>query len=198
VMLCTAHLPRRRKLLSAGLVIGILLATYGGVQAATHASPRLAERTRGILHPLEDKSVKLRFDNWGRLMRSVEHHPLGHGVGAAGAASATPSASVLGGRKYVTADNTFIKVLYDQGVLFGALFIVGILTVLALLARRLARADRGDAALGLAALAGFVAFLGLSATGEYVEQPGKVIAWALLGVAAAQAFPREGERGSGA
>jgi hypothetical protein len=43
-------------------------------------------------------------------------------------------------------------------------------------------------AVGFAALAGFVAFVALAFTGEAVEQPGKVVAWGLLGIAAGCAF----------
>jgi hypothetical protein len=79
-------------------------------------------------------------------------------------------------------------VLREQGFLGFALFAGGLLGGIALLAARLRRVPNYPGALGLAALAGFVTFLGVAISGEYVEQPGKVIAWGLLGVAAAQAL----------
>ncbi|MFL5781316.1 MAG: O-antigen ligase family protein [Thermoleophilaceae bacterium] len=194
VLVTTADVPLRRKLATAGLVAAILGATYGGVQAATQASPRLAERARGIIHPLRDKSVQLRFDNWGGRFDAIAHQPLGHGVGSAGAASLE---STTDPRKRVITDNTFIKVVYEQGIPIGALFLAAVLASIVLLGRRLSGRSGDARALGLAALTGFVAFLGLAATGEYVEQPGKVVAWAFLGIAMAESFaPRRRRRES--
>jgi hypothetical protein len=42
----------------------------------------------------------------------------------------------------------------------------------------------------VAALAGFIGFLVLCLMGEYIEQPGKAFAWALLGIASWEAFGR--------
>jgi hypothetical protein len=44
--------------------------------------------------------------------------------------------------------------------------------------------------LGVAALCGFVAFLLLCVMGEYIEQPGKALAWTLLGIASWEAYGR--------
>jgi O-antigen ligase len=94
----------------------------------------------------------------------------------------------------VTADNSYLKILREQGLPGGVLFLVGVLGLTAVVARRLRRVDRDARVLGLAALCGFVAFLILSGTGEYVEQPGKAFAWTLLGVAIAQAWSAGGDR----
>jgi len=87
-------------------------------------------------------------------------------------------------------DNSFIKVTLEQGIAVGLLFTVALITAIALVARRLRRVPGESGAIGIAALAGFVAFLGMSVTGEYIEQPGKVVAWALFGIATAIAFVR--------
>jgi O-antigen ligase len=136
--------------------------------------------------------MQLRYETWRRAVRSAASKPLGRGVGTVGGASSPDRAHV------VTTDNSFLKVLIEQGVIGVAMFLAAMLSAVILLARRL-RAATGDArTLGLPALAGFVTFLGISATGETVEQPGKVVAWVLLGMAVAQALgrlePREGER----
>jgi O-Antigen ligase len=182
-----SDVPRRRKLVAIGLVVAVLGGTYGGVQIAAQASPQLRERAKGILNPFADKSVQLRFDTWKDSLRRVGDKPFGHGVGAAGSASAANRRQIL------TSDNSFLKVMLDQGIPVAVVFFAGIFGAVFLLARRLARAASDARAIGLAALAGFVAFLGISATGEYVEQPGKVVAWAMLGVAAAQALAPGGE-----
>jgi O-antigen ligase len=184
LMVATGDVSRRRKLVAAGVFLALLGGTYGGVLVASRAAPELKERAQGILDPLGDASVRLRFETWGSELRDSITHPLGQGVGSVGAASAPTR------RQVRTTDNSFIKVLVEQGVLGFALFAGGLLMSMVLLARRLraaAPAVRGPA---LAALAGFVAFLGLSISGETVEQPGKLVAWGLLGLATALAFAR--------
>jgi O-antigen ligase len=177
-----SDLSTRRKLVSVGIVVAMLGATYGGLLVASRSSPELRERAEGVRDPLADKSVKLRLEAWENVLERVPDHPFGLGVGRVGAASADDS----GVR---TTDNSFLKVLVDQGVLGLLLFAGGMLGAVAVLARRL-RTSTPPALrpVGLAALAGFVAFLGISFAGETVEQPGKVLAWSLLGIATAYAF----------
>jgi hypothetical protein len=186
-------MTRRRKLAAAGLVAVILAGTYGGVLLASQASPELRERAEGMLHPLRDESVRLRFATWEKALDEVASEPLGQGVGAVGAASSPTRLGVK------TTDNSFLKVLVEQGVIGFALFTCGVVGIVVAVARRLRHAPGDARPLGLASLAGFVAFLGIAAAGESVEQPGKVVAWGLLGIAAAQAFrsARSAEEGSG-
>jgi O-antigen ligase len=183
LVLLAGSMPARRKLVAAGLVVALLAATYGGVLLASRASPQLRERAQGMLHPFSDESVRLRLKTWRNRLDEVAARPLGQGVGAVGAAS-SPDRAVI-----KTTDNSFLKVLVEQGVIGFALFACGVLGIVVAVARRLRNAAGDSRSLGLAALAGFVAFLGTAATGEAVEQPGKVVAWGLLGVAAAQAWP---------
>jgi hypothetical protein len=182
LVLFAADLPRRRKVAAVALAVAALAVTYGAVRVASNGSPALRERAAGILHPTRDKSVQLRFRTWKTRFRSAAHKPLGHGLGAVGAASDSAS------EETVTADNSFLKILVEQGFLGLALFAGGVIATVAVIARGLRRAAGETRALGLAALAGFVAFVGISLAGEYVEQPGKAIAWVLLGVALAQAL----------
>jgi O-antigen ligase len=111
-------------------------------------------------------------------------------VGAVGAASAPERERIK------TTDNSYLKVLVEQGFLGLALFAFGMIAAAALLARRLRHTSGAESRhAGLAALAGFVAFLGISFAGESVEQPGKIVAWALLGIAAAYAFAQPAKAG---
>jgi hypothetical protein len=180
-------ITRRRKLIAAGLAVAVLAATYGGVLLASKASPELRDRAQGMLHPFSDSSVRLRVDAWEKALDEVAAEPLGQGVGAVGAASSPTRRGVK------TTDNSFLKVMVEQGVIGFALFALGMAGIVLASARRLSHAPGDSRALGLAALAGFVAFLGIAAVGEAVEAPGKVVAWALLGVAVAQAWWRAGE-----
>ena len=185
-----SNVSARRKLVSVGIVIAMLAATYGGLWAASQSSPALRERAEGVRDPLGDTSVKLRLEGWESVLERVPDRPFGLGVGWVGAAS------VEGGTQARTTDNSFLKVLVDQGVLGLLLFAGGMLGACAVLARRLRVSTPASLRpVGVAALAGFVAFLGISFAGETVEQPGKILAWGLLGMAAAYAFagpPAEG------
>jgi O-antigen ligase len=174
---------------SAALLVVVMAGSYGALWVASQASPQLRERAGGVLDPLGDESVRLRFETWKQSFDDAAEHPFGQGVGAVGAASAPSRVQVR------TTDNSFIKILIEQGVLGLILFALGILGAVVLLARRLRAASSVEsAAVGLAALTGFVAFLGICLAGEAVEQPGKIVAWALLGTAAAQAFGGLGPR----
>ena len=184
----------RRKLVAAGLSVVLVAATYGGVVVASQASPELRERAQGMLNPFTDESVQLRYETWRKTVATVPDHPLGTGLGSVGAASAPTQ------RKIKTTDNSFIKVLVEQGIPGLALFAVGFGALVVLLGRALSRASATRRAVGLAALAGFVSFLGMSLVGETVEQPGKIVAWGLLGLAAAMglrnaAAPDDGRGG---
>jgi O-antigen ligase len=183
LVFAVSHFSARRKLASAAILIAVAAAMYGTVWAVSQHSPELRERAQGVLDPLDDESVQIRFDTWERNLDDVAAHPLGRGVGSVGAASGPP------GRGLRTTDNSFLKVLVEQGFIGLALFVGGLFGAVFVLARRM-RAGVGDdlRSVGVAALAGFVAFLGLAFAGESVEQPGKVVAWGLLGMAAAYAF----------
>lgn len=187
VVLAATDISRRRKLLAAVLSLTVLAAMYGGLEVAGRASPELAARAGGVLQPLSDDSVTKRLGTWGDTLAGLPDRPLGRGVGAVGAARAEED------RRRTTTDNSFLKVAVEQGVVVAALLVAALVGAVALLASRLRRLRGERRAVGVAALAGFVSFLALSTTGEYVEQPGKVVAWGLLGVAAALATGRGGE-----
>lgn len=182
VLVGAGDVSRRRKAIAGALVLATVGMTYLGVQVASRGSDRLQERARGVLNPGQDKSVKLRFDNWRDRLEDVRSHPFGHGVGWVGGASANANGDE------VTTDNSFLKVLVEQGVYGLVIFLAGLVMALWAVTRRLAARGGEARAAGLAALAGVVGFLVLSISGEYVEQPGKVVAWALLGIATACAF----------
>jgi hypothetical protein len=182
-------LPPRRKLLAAGSAVVVLGASFGGLFLVSVSSPVLRERAEGLVDPSGDESLQIRFASWENAVDLVREEPLGRGLGSVGAVTDDQP------DKYLVTDNSFLKVLVEQGVVVGALFVAGLLGLMAAVLRRLRRRPPGARALGLAALAGFAAFLALSATGEYVEQPGKVVAWALAGIAVAQAFGRDAAPG---
>lgn len=177
VHLSTPAAPGRRRLaIVAGAAVA-LAATYVAIYLASRGTPLLRERAHGILHPFGDTSMRERFNGWSHALDRVADRPLGHGVGTQGSSAGRYGLAAR------TSDNSFLKVLIDQGVLAGVAFLGGLVGVIVAIARRLRRVEGDARAVGLAALTGFVGFLGLCLLGEAVEQPGKAIAWALLGFA---------------
>jgi hypothetical protein len=166
----------RRRIVAVGLVVAALAAMYGGMQVAGQAKPELQVRAEGVIDPVDDASVQGRFENWQDVLGQVGDKPLGHGLGTFGTADR------------VSTDSSFVTLLFEQGIPVAALFLAGVLVAIVAVTVRLRRLGGEARPLGIAALAGFVAFLCLGAMGEYLEQPGKALGWGLLGVALAQAL----------
>jgi O-Antigen ligase len=148
-----------------------------GTLIAAHMSSDLSARARVFVHPLSDKSLQLRFDTWKAAVHELHRHPLGTGIGSAGRANEREH------RQHVVVDNSFLLLLREQGWPGGLAFTVGI----ALLVFELARATLDRRRLAhpvlVGALGATFSFLILGLAGEYIEQPGKVLAWMFLGVA---------------
>jgi hypothetical protein len=178
---------RRLALLAAAAVV---VAGAAGTALAARASSVTQERATGFLNPLDDESMRLRLETWRASVREVGEHPLGTGLGTVGRASS------LSGEPTVTADNSFLKIAREQGLPVALFFGLGLVALCSSVVLALRRVGGSRRALATAALGGFVGFLVMCVFGEFVEQPGKVVAWALLGlaVAGAHAAP-EGSRG---
>ena len=169
--------PSRLRLL--GLVAGILALVIGGTVLAAQSSPRLQDRLGGLLQPWEDPSVEMRLETWEDHFQLALDEPLGGGPGTIGSAEDDPAAK--------TTDNSYLKILIDQGFLGLGLFLVGVLGILALLCRRTARIQASESRIvSVASLSAFAAFLLMMIAGEFIEQPGKVFAWLMIGLAASQ------------
>jgi hypothetical protein len=176
----------RRLALAATLALTMV---SGGIATvmASRASSDLEERAQAYVDPIGDESVQLRFETWKDTLSEVAHHPLGTGIGSVGRASSADeaeSASTSGSSGTVITDNSYLKILREQGWLGGPLFVAGIALLLASLGLVSLGRSRSFRPLAVAALTGAVAFLALGMAGEYVEQPGKTLAWFLLGLAA--------------
>lgn len=167
----------------AAALVAVAVVALGGVAvtAATALSPAAADRTRAVLSPFADQSMRDRFRNWRHQVAEIRGDPSGSGLGTVGRASGGRS-GVVG----VTTDNSYLKVFREQGVAGGTLFILG-LVGLVLLALWRSATGAGDPLL-LASAGAVLAFLILAVNGEFVEQPGKALAWALLGVALSRAY----------
>lgn len=170
-----------RKWALAGALLAVL--GLGGSMAvlANQASPATRTHLSGVLSPGKDVSLRDRRHTVDVELRRIRRQPFGAGLGTVGQATRNP---VTGAAS--TADDSYLKVFVEQGVLVGLVFIVALAGTCVVLARRLRPRYDERARLGIAALSGFVAFLVLLLSGEYIEQPGKVLAWALAGIAVSQ------------
>jgi hypothetical protein len=174
--------PRRAA--AVGFVTLLIAGGTAATLVSAAASPQVRQRIDAVLHPGRDASLRIRLTTWRRMLSTAWRNPAGEGLGHVGRASAT------GGGSTVTADQSYLKILVEQGVIGAALFVFGVLAGCVAIVRRLRGAPPSAQPLAVAAFAGFVAFLVLGCFGEYIEQPGKVLAWTFLGIAAWQAHAR--------
>jgi hypothetical protein len=184
-VVASRRFTRRDRLAVVAAVCVTGLAGVGGVALASGLSPEAGERARGILNPLADESLQIRLEIWREVLGDLRDDPQGAGLGTAG------SASWREGNLGLVTDNSYVKIFFEQGVVGGALFVAAVIGALVAVVLRLRGADRFRWAVGTAAVAGFATFLVLALTAEYVEYPGKVFAWSLLGMAVWAAFARD-------
>ena len=170
---------KRQWRLSAAAVVLVVVVLGGGYAAArlaSEASPVAEWRAVSLADPFSDYSMTKRFEIWGRTLDRSAEEPFGTGMGTVGRATAE-------GRRTKSTDNSYLKILLEQGPLGAFLFVGGIGGLFVAAAIRLARIGPVDRPLGTAALTAFAGFLVLMVMAEYIEQPGKLLAWTLLGVA---------------
>jgi O-antigen ligase len=180
--------PSRARVALAGLAtVAVLGGVVAGVVATSSVSPSASARAQGFVDPGSDASIHERLSTWHRAIDAFSAEPQGYGVGTVGGA-AQSAGTTIGHGISDTTDNSFLKVLVEQGVIGAGPFALGMIALGAVAARRLLRAGSRGRGLGLAALAGYGGFVLLWLAGEYIEQPGKVIAWLLLGIALGEGF----------
>jgi hypothetical protein len=166
---------RRTKVLALALVLVIGGGTYGAAVTASDKSAPTSERARGFSDPLEDESLQIRWGTWERTVEQIRDEPLGSGLGTVGNAATV-------GRRLSFTDNYYLKVAREQGIFGVLLFVVGLVGTVVLLGVRLARSNPLKLPLGVAALGTGAAVLTMAVLGEYLEGPGKVLIWLVLGM----------------
>lgn len=186
LILREGRLPQRRRRFVVGAILVALAVVAVGTVVVSRKSPIVRTRLHVFVHPLADESLRLRLDTWEDSLRTIVDHPLGTGVGTVGRATTKVDQSP------VTTDNSYLEILREQGFLGGALFILGLLVTLAAVVAGVGRAPTDRRPLAIAAACAFLCFVVLSAAGEYIEQPGKVLAWTLLGIAVGAVSMRSG------
>jgi O-Antigen ligase len=172
----TSGRARRRGAFGVVVVAVVLFGGYAAALYAGSANPATKWRAESLAHPFTDYSVTNRLDLWGHTLDLVADEPFGSGLGTVGRATVV-------GRQATFTDNSYLKVLREQGIPGALLFLGGLGGIVIAVTLRLIRANPLRRPVGTAALVGFAGFLALSVMGEYIEQPGKLLAWTLLGVA---------------
>ena len=124
LLLSSPDVSRRRRAYAIALTVVVLVGGYGAVLAAGTVDEAAKERADSLRNPFADESVKDRFSTWGDSLEKVAEKPQGTGLGSVGRATLEED-----GRDVVYTDSSYIKILQEQGVLGGLLFLVGILGV---------------------------------------------------------------------
>jgi O-Antigen ligase len=185
VVVASRATSRLTKLLALALVVLVAGGTYAGALVAADKTDRTSVRARGFSDPLSDDSLKTRWRTWTRTVEQIRDEPLGTGLGTVG------NAAIVGRRESFT-DNYFLKVAREQGILGALLFVVGLIGALVLLAVRLTRGNPLERPLAVAALTTGAAMMTISILGEYLEGPGKVLLWVVLGLGLWDAYVAPG------
>ncbi|MDP8908844.1 MAG: O-antigen ligase family protein [Chloroflexota bacterium] len=182
-----SDLARRTKmalaLVSVPAVIVLLMLGTLAETTLSGNSAQVQQRSAGVLNPLSDPSVKARLQRWRDALGVVQANPLGTGVGTVGSATVDEEEGTA-----TFADNSYLKILLEQGPLGGLAFSFGVLLTLIGTALGVVRRSIARRAPGIAALSASASFFVLGLASEAIEQPGKVLGWLLLGVALWAAF----------
>lgn len=182
----TSGLARRTKIALGVATVPLLVAVVmvAGLAATTVSggSPQVAQRSAWLVNPLSDPSLELRLERWRDALDVVKTNPLGTGVGTVGSATVDEDGTTR------FADNSYVKILEEQGPLGAVAFLLGICVILVAVAARIARRAGSQRAVGIAALSACASFFVLGLSSEAIEQPGKVLAWLTLGIALWAAF----------
>lgn len=167
---------RRHRALFLLVPVGLLALAFlpGRIEASALSAKSLGERTSG----------------WSDNLHQIAAHPLGDGIGTAGAAAERLDRNavlagevVIGGHRYQP-DNEYYLIAFELGVLGVWMLVLLYLSGLAASHQAVARARGPDSALQLGLAAAMVAVIGASAVSTYLEIfPMDLLFWLLLGVA---------------
>jgi putative inorganic carbon (HCO3(-)) transporter len=167
---------RRHRALFLLVPVGLLALAFlpGRIEASALSAKSLGERTSG----------------WSDNLHQIVAHPLGDGIGTAGAAAERLDRNavlagevVIGGHRYQP-DNEYYLIAFELGVLGAWMLVLLYLSGLAASHQAVARAREPDSALQLGLAAAMVAVIGASAVSTYLEIfPMDLLFWLLLGVA---------------
>jgi hypothetical protein len=157
-------------------------------------SEQARERYTVLATPEKDPAVQRRLEKWNESLDLVHDRPLGRGLGSSGGAHERYSR--FRDLASFNLDNSYLKILLDQGIFMLVLYVGAVLLLLFGLARSaLLSADREKAGVAIGACGALTAFVVMSATGLYLEGLPALAVWIVVGLGVGQ-FTRP-ERSSG-
>jgi hypothetical protein len=166
-------------------LVGVAVLAVGVFTVTAGSDDESLKRYEVIFTPSEDPAFQARLYKWRTAIDEIDTHPTGHGLGSAGRVHRRYGRFVTIGSLEI--DNQYLTLAYEQGLLLTGLFVLGVLMVLADLARRsVATLDRTRATLGIAGAAALVSLMVLGLAGEYLTGLTALAAWVMVGLGAAQ------------
>jgi hypothetical protein len=174
---------------SGALAVLAGAALVGGVafSVTVGESELLTERYERIADPSADRAAQQRVDKWRIALDELERDPLGKGLGSAGRPAESGVFSRFQGTQVLDADNGYLQLAIQQGVVPAVLFGGSILALIFALGRRaVGTADRESAQLAIGAAGTLTAFGVFLCTGSYADGLPALLAWIIVGVGVGQ------------
>jgi hypothetical protein len=196
IAMLTARAAGGRRLfavyIGALLIVGTIAATVTFYEGSLSEQ---SKRFSAILTPERDQSFQARLDVWRAVWAEVDEHPLGFGLG-----KATPDFAGFERFESVGTDNvvsSYLRVAYEQGFVYGVLFIAALLLVMMGFLREATLAVTPLSALCSVAAAGALAGWGVMLNFEspYIGIGAAAGAWVVVGLGLRQIAWRGREPG---
>lgn len=179
--------------LALGIVAAVVVFQGGGGQDRT-------KPIQAILTPERDRAYQERLFVWGGALREIDKRPFGHGLGTADTARKSRERfTPTGGRGTGDVVNSYLRIAYEQGVVFAALFIATLIAILLGLVRTalLARTETAST-LSVAAAGTLVAFaVELNFESIYIAIGTVALSWVIIGLGMRQLSWEQPANGAG-
>jgi hypothetical protein len=174
----------------------VLVVACGGfyVFSQDTGESRTLDRFGAILNPEADQAFKERRFKWRTAWAEIDQHPQGFGLGAANERANQKSFSF--DTHFLSVDNSYLKIAYEQGLAMALLLVVAILSVFVSLAvRGLSASDPYRSAVAIGG-AGVTLAFGLELNFEtiYMASSSALAAWLLIGLGLRHAYSQQRSR----
>ena len=176
--------PGQRIGITAAAVVAAVAVTAGAFTLAIDTDSQ-KERYTVLATPEEDPALQRRLQKWNDTIDQVRDRPFGTGLGASGRAH--DRYSRFTDLASLNLDNSYLKVVYDQGLFVLILYVAAALALLYTLVRGGLGAGAGEkAAVCVGAAGALSAFLVMSASGMYIEGLPALAVWLVTGLGIGQ------------
>jgi hypothetical protein len=176
-----------------GLHLGITAAAVIGIAAVgvflftqtAGSDEASSQRYSALLNPGDDLAYQARLFKWRTALDDIRDKPFGMGLGAAGGAQQRYGRFATVGSSSI--DSSYLKIAFEQGFAAMIVFAIGVLLLVAGLARRaLVTLDRHRAGLAMGGCGALVAFSVLMYSENSIEGLPALTMWLLVGLGISQ------------